>query len=286
VHGLTDVNDVWRVSMRPGTTYRIGLSSSSSCPTVSLQSRRRLGQRLAGLSCRGYLTFTPGPDGAGGYILEVVAGGEAVRQGYQLLFAPAAADDLGVGIGLRNRGNATGSLDPARLDVRDLYHFDVERRADVQLKLTGGLRFALLRDDGRRLGSHAALRRNLEPGRYVVAVTARFGDSAVRYGLSLLIREITSTTLRLAETTIAPGTAVTLRPNVANASGGTVDIQIDRFDPLTGWHFNRLLRVPAGGSITWTPPAEGRWRLRATYRGTIAASPSRSGYAHLQVKRS
>jgi hypothetical protein len=64
-----------------------------------------------------------------------------------------------------------------------------------------------------------------------------------------------------------------------------VEIQVDRFDPLTGWHFNRLLRVSAGSSTTWAPPAEGRWRLRATYKGTIEASPSRSGYAHLLVKR-
>ena len=285
VHGLTDVNDVWRVSMRPGTTYRLGFSSSSSCSAVSLYARRNLGRRLAALSCRGYTTFTPGPDGAGEYVLEVVAGGEAASQGYRLLFAPAAADDLGVGIELRNRVRANGSLDPARLDVRDLYHFDVERRGDVRLDVSNGLRFELLRDDGRRLGSHTSLRRRLEPGRYVVAVTASFGDAAARYQLSLLIREITSTTLRLASATVAPGSPVTLRPEVANASGGIVEIQIDRFDPLTGWHFNRLLRVPAGGSTTWAPPAEGRWRLRATYKGTTESSPSRSGYAQLLVRR-
>src|SRR5918994_1786938 len=85
VHGLTDVNDVWRVSMSPGTTYRIGFSSSSSCPAMSLLSRRNLVRRLAVLSCRGYTTFTPGPDGAGEYVLEVVAGAEAAAQGYRLL---------------------------------------------------------------------------------------------------------------------------------------------------------------------------------------------------------
>jgi len=285
VHGLTDVNDVWRISMRPGTTYRIGFSSASSCPSVSLRARRQVGRQLAVLSCRGYTTFTPGPDGAGEYVLEVVAGGEPSTQGYRLLFAPAAPDDLGVGIELRNRVSAKGALDPARLDVRDLYHFDVERRGDVRLDVTNGLRFELLRDDGQRLGTHSSLRRPLEPGRYVVAVTASFGDPGSRYTLSLLIREITSTTLRLAAPTVAPGSPVTLRPDVANASGGTVEIQVDRFDPLTGWHFNRLLRVPAGGSTTWAPPAEGRWRFRATYKGTIDSSPSRSGYAHLLVRR-
>ena len=285
VHGLTDVNDVWRISMRPGTTYRIGFSSASSCPSVSLRARRQVARRLAALSCNGYTTFTPGPDGAGAYILEVVASGEATTQGYRLLFAPAAPDDLGVGIELRNRVSAKGSLDPGRLDVRDLYHFDVERRGDVRLDVTNGLRFELLRDDGQRLGTHASLRQRLEPGRYVVAVTASFGDPGSRYTLSLLIREITSTTLRLAAPMVAPGSPVTLRPEVMNASGGTVEIQVDRFDPLTGWHFNRLLRVPAGGSTTWAPPAEGRWRFRATYKGTIDASPSRSGYAQLLVKR-
>jgi hypothetical protein len=128
------------------------------------------------------------------------------------------------------------------------------------------------------------LRRRLEPGRYVVAVTASFGDPAARYELSLLIREITATTLRLAAGTVAPGDPVTIRPETAGATGGIVEVQIDRFDPLTGWHFNRLLRVPAGGSTIWTPPAEGRWRLRATYKGTLEASTSRSGYAHLLVK--
>src|SRR6185503_14514428 len=47
VHGLTDVNDVWRVSMRPGTTYRIGFSSVSSCPSVSLRTRRHPERQLA-----------------------------------------------------------------------------------------------------------------------------------------------------------------------------------------------------------------------------------------------
>jgi hypothetical protein len=285
VHGLTDVNDVWRVSMRPGTTYRIGFSSSGACPAVSLRSRRQTERRLAVLSCTGYTTFTPGPDAAAEYILEVVAGAAVAAQAYRLLFAPAAADDLGVGVELRNRVTARGSLEPARLDVRDLYHFDVERRGDVRLNVTGGLRFELLRDDGLRLGSYSSLRRRLEPGRYVVAVSASAGAPSARYALSLLIREITSTTLRLAAATVAPGSSLAIAPAVANGSGGVVEIQIDRFDPLTGWHFNRLLRVPAGGTTTWSPPAEGRWRLRAAYRGTTAASPSRSGYAHLLVKR-
>jgi hypothetical protein len=169
--------------------------------------------------------------------------------------------------------------------VRDLYHFDVERRADVRLAVTGGLSFQLLRDDGRRLGTHGVLRRQLEPGRYVAAVTSAVGEPVVRYGLSLLIREITATVLNASATTVTPGAPVLLTPLVERAASGRVEIQIDRFDPLTGWHFNRLLRVAVGGSVAWSPPAEGRWRARASFRGTTEASPSRSGYVRLLAER-
>jgi hypothetical protein len=284
VHGLTDVNDVWRVSMRAGTTYRIGFRSTP-CAAVTLSSRRHPTRPLARLGCADYETFTPGPDGTGAYVLEVIAGAEAVSQRYVLMVVPASSDDFGIGIELRNRVAAKGALDPPRFDLFDLYHFDVERRGDVRVDVTGGAALVLYRDDGSRLGEFSSIRRHLEPGRYVVAVAAALQDAARRYVVTLLIRQITTTSLRLPSPTVPPGSALTLRPEVANASGGAVEIQIDRFDPITGWHFNRLLRLPAGGSTTWAPPAEGRWRLRATYKGTIEASLSRSGYAHLLVER-
>jgi hypothetical protein len=155
----------------------------------------------------------------------------------------------------------------------------------VRIAVTGGIRFQLVRDDGARLGTFATANRRLEPGRYVVAVSAAVGEPRVRYSLSLLVRDITATTLRLAAPRVALGATVELRPSVTNASGGLVQLQIDRFDPLTGWHFHRLLRLAAGSSASWRPPAEGRWRIRASYRGTVAASPSRSGYALLEVRR-
>jgi hypothetical protein len=284
VHGLTDVNDVWRVSMLPGTTYRIGFSASS-CAYVTLRPRRQLARALLTLECRGYRTFTPGPDGGGQYVLEVESGGRPAAEPYRLLFAAAAPDDLGVGVALRNRVAVRGSLDPNRLDLQDVYHFDMDRRADVRLDVSNGLRFQLLTDSGRRLGTFGSMRRQLQPGRYVVAVTASVGEPGTRYVLALLVREITSTSLRLPTTPVPPGSPISLRPEVANASSGVVEIQIDRFDPLTGWHFNRLLRTTAGGNVDWVPPAEGRWRIRAAYKGTIDASPSRSGYAHLVIKR-
>ena len=81
-----------------------------------------------------------------------------------------APDDLGVGVALEIE-SPPGALAPTPLDVRDLFHFDVEERADVRLYLTGGLLFVLLRDDGARIGEFARFRRQLAPGGYVVAVS-------------------------------------------------------------------------------------------------------------------
>ena len=68
------------------------------------------------------------------------------------------------------------------------------------------------------------------------------------------------------------------------ADTGWIEVQIDRFDTLTGWQFNRLYRLRApGGTVTWIPPAAGRWRARASYLGTLRFSPSRSGYVFVLV---
>jgi hypothetical protein len=92
-----------------------------------------------------------------------------------------------------------------------------------------------------------------------------------------VIRQLTSTTLT------ASGTSFTARTN-PTADGGTIELQIDRFDPLTGWQFNRLVHLSGrGGTYSWTPPAAGRWRARASFLGTLAYSPSRSGYVFVRV---
>jgi hypothetical protein len=147
----------------------------------------------------------------------------------------------------------------------------------------------LLNDNGRRVGcacgtsGPAKLLRRLNAGRYFALVRA-VGHGGGRYRLSLLIREITSTSFSISASEIGPGQSVTLSPRVS-ATGGRVEIQIDRFDPLQGWVFSRIYRVPTGSSVTWTPPAIGKWRARASFLGTSTASPSRSGYAFLRVAR-
>ena len=131
VNGLTDVNDVWSVRLRRGTTYRLAFSSSP-CARATLHARGR----VVRLSCRAHSTFTPGRDGGGRYVVEVQASPTATRQRYRLHIAAAGADDVGVGVELRPGSRARGSLSPSGVDVLDLYHFDVERSSEVRLRLS------------------------------------------------------------------------------------------------------------------------------------------------------
>jgi hypothetical protein len=289
VNELTDVNDMWSVRLRRGTTYRIAFSSTP-CASGTLRARGR----MLRFGCRAYTSFTPGRDGGGRYTFEVKAAAGMQRQRYLLRIAAAAPDDLGVGIELRPDSSVRGRLSPSSIDVVDIYHFDVARTSEVRLALgrPGDSSFSLLllTDGGHRLGNTAStLRRRLGRGRYAVAVSGPPGTRPGRYRLSLLLRDVTSTSVLIsgrnaAETT--PGASVTLQCLVSPApSSGRGELQIDRFDPLTGWHFHRVVRVPAGSSLSWRPPAAGRWRVRARFLGSHGSAPSRSGYAHLLVAR-
>ena len=287
VNGLTDVNDIWWVRLRRGVTYRIAFSSSP-CARTTLKARGR----VVRLSCRDHTTFTPGRDGGGRYVVEVQASETAARQRYRLQIARASVDDIGVGAELGPRG-ARGSLSPSGVDILDLYHFDVERLSEARLRLGqpagGSFRLVVLTDTGTRMGAGAAsFRRHLGRGRYVVAVEAPVGSRGGRYRLSLRLRDVTSTSVLVSgrsSAEVSPGSSVTISCLVSPSASGLVELQIDRFDPLTGWHFHHLLRTSAGAGVSWRPPGAGRWRVRARYRGSSRSAPSRSGYAHILVAR-
>src|SRR5215211_476790 len=287
VDGLTDVNDVWSVRLRRGKTYRIGFSSSP-CAGVSLRKARAT---LLRFSCSGYTTFTPGPDGGGRYSFDVQASG-ARRHSYRLHVVAAGPDDLGMGVALAANSTRRGRLSPRDVDVVDLYHFDVARLSEVRLGLASGRSFSLilLNDSGKRFGTGAgALRRRLDRGRYVVAVQAPAGTSAGRYSLSLRLRDVTSATVLISgspSSEVTPGTTVSISCTVSpGVGGGLVELQIDRFDTLAGWQFQRIIRVRVGTAVSWRPPTSGRWRVRARFLGSRSSAPSRSAYAHLLVAR-
>ena len=286
LNGLTNVNDIWRFYMARGTSYRISYASSG-CARLRLRLANRAAPLLE-LGCRGYRVFTPGPGGGGRYAFEVRAAAAETSQPYRLQVQRVEADDIGVGLLLGNHRTRTGTLAPQGVDVVDVYHFDVERRSDVSLSVAfaAGLSFrlSLVTEAGGRIGSGDAIRRRLPPGRYVAAVSAPPGTAGGSYRIGLLVRDITTTTLSVGTTRVAPESPILLRPQVTPATAGTVEIQIDRFDPFGGWQFYRTARLPVGGSLSWTPPSEGIWRARATFLGSATASPSRSGYARVVVR--
>ena len=285
VNGATDVNDIWSAHMRRGTTYRIAYRSSP-CAQASF----RAGSRRFTLGCGSYMTFTPGRDGGGLYTFEIAAGTTAAPHRYRLLVVRSGPDDVGVGLELRRNAVKRGRLAPGGVDLRDIYHFDIERLSEVRLGLAQSAarayRLYLLTDKGGRieLGSNR-IRRRLGRGRYVVAVEAPVGSRPGSYRLALRVRVVTATLVRVSTAEIVPGSAVTLSCIVSPATGGRVELQIDRFDPLTGWHFHHVVRLPAGAALSWRPPAPGRWRARATFLGTAQAARSRSGYAQILVAK-
>lgn len=286
VNGLTDVNDVYWMRMQPGTTYRIAFASRG-CAELALRGRRGTIRHFA---CSGYTTFTPGPDGGGRYVFEVTAPPGLQAQAYRLQVAAAGPDDLGIGLPLGDLTTVRGSLAPSGVDVVDLYHFDVAQTSDVRLRLgtAPGRSFSLLllTDSGGRVAAGGnEIRRRLGLGLYVVAVRGEVGTPGGRYALSLVIRLLTSTSLTTSSAQIARGSSVSLTASTSPPpDGGTIELEIDRFDPLSGWHFSRLVHLHApGASLGWTPPAAGRWRARATFLGTLRFSSSRSGYVFVLV---
>ena len=306
VDPLRDADDAWSVFIPAGKTFRINLvPAAGKCVSLSVFRPGTMAfsesSPIRRLACGGYVMFTPGPDGGGRYSLLVRTTGE--RGGpyrYRLQAAEAGPDDTSPGLALQNGQTRRGGLLAGAIDVVDLYRFTVSRRSDVSLKLGAGSRaqfdLTLLRDDGRlvacQCGESGALRARLRlsPGRYYAAVRAR-DYTGGRYGLSLLVREITSTVLKISgsrTTKARPGQSVVLGARTSpTPGGGVVRVQINRFDPLEGWQFYRRIRVRVGSggvaAVGWTPPSVGRWEVRATYRGTRKSSPSRSNVARLLV---
>ena len=308
VDPLTKPQEAWSVVFRSGRTYRINLAPARGrCMSLALFAPKTKSFSdawpLKETGCGGYVVFTPGPDGGGRYSLLVQA--EESRGGaqpYRLEAAPAALDDIGPGLLVENGQVRTGTVSGRGVDVLDLYRFEVGHRSDVTLAYRAGPRLVfdllLVSADGRRIDcaceatGSGKLRRQLEAGEYYFALRA-LRQSAGRYTVSLLIREITATTVLIngsSQAVTSPGSSVTLTALVtpSTASGGRIRLQVDRFDPIEGWQYVRLFvaRVGSGGqtSVWWTPPAVGHWRLHAVFFGSKTASPSESRYAYLVVQ--
>jgi hypothetical protein len=300
VEPITDFDDAWSITMRAGVEYRVNLSPGRGrCISLALfapGTRSFSGAApIRLLPCGGYLTYTPGFGGSGRYALLVTASDERPgRQRYHLQAAAAGPDDAAPGLPLQNMQTRRGTISGTRIDVVDLYRFRVAERSDVTLTLAGPprARLLLLNENGRRISSSdgpGALTTNLGRGNYFVAVQAESGAHG-RYAISLLERGLTTTSV-LADgsrsDTVRAGASVSITVAVSFSSSGAVRLELDRFDPLTGWHFYRLyrLRLSSNGrtGIAWRPPAIGHWRARASFGGTRTESPSDGGTARIAV---
>jgi hypothetical protein len=286
VEWQSDPNDVYWSMLSAGKTYRIAFSSACARLVV----RNPLGHTLS-FGCSGYTTLTPGPDGGGRYVFEVTAPNRSGTVGYRLLALAAGRDDIGVGIPLANLQTVRGRLAPDRGDAVDLYHFVItDEVGDVRVRLGTASRdsisMSVLTDSGDRIASsNKQSTMSLERGRYVIAIRGTPGTPGGRYAVWLVIRTPTITTIAFDSTELTMGSTVT--PVVTVIPGpdmGWVTLQVDRLDPLEGWVFHRTIRVKAtGGRIPWTPPFAGRWRIRASYLGSLRFSASRSEYVQLNV---
>jgi hypothetical protein len=303
VEGTLDPLDhpdkAWSTVMRAGTTYKINLFGRlGRCVDYSVFAP---GTRdFAGASavirreCGGYATYTPGAHLGGRYSIFVQARGtRSATVHYRLQAAVATTSDIGPGQPIANEQTRSGSLDARRIHVVDFFHFDVARQSDVTLHLRTGSEFGftLLSENGRFLDSGSGyIRHGLSPGHYFVVVRAEPGRRG-GYRLSLLIREITKTQALAdgsSSATLRPGGTASVEIRVTPAAAGRVQLRINRFLLLDGWVFSRIVNIQTGadgvGRFSWTPPAAGRWRLRAFFQGSRTASPSASGYVFANVQ--
>jgi hypothetical protein len=299
VDPITDFDDAWSFPMRAGVAYRMNLSPARGrCVTLSLY---RPGTRSFAAAapvhvvpCGGYFAYTPGPGGGGRYALLVTATDQRPgRQRYHLQAALEGLDDMSPGLLLADLQTRSGRLAGNRIDVVDLYRFRVENRSEVRLTLRGfpRSRLVLLSENGRVLSSSdgpGTLTVTLGHGQYYAAVRA-VGGAHGRYRISLLERRLTTTTILAngsPSAVVPPGSPVAIDAAVNFSPDGRVRLEIDRFDPLTGWHFYRLFRLQVAGGharLAWRPPAIGHWRAHASFFGTRTAGPSESGTARIVV---
>ncbi|HEY6960361.1 MAG TPA: hypothetical protein VI408_00585 [Gaiellaceae bacterium] len=306
INSVLDNADAYAIPMERGVTYRINVATRARCLTVEVYRPRTYAfhpaKAVQSWRCAGYALFTPGIDGGGTYSVVVRdQDAEPLWHFYRVEVAPAAADDMAPGLKLTNGQFVNGSIFGRGIDTVDLYRFTVPRdneltTLDLRQKATVGLDLLLLNETGSRVAcacsgkGRQVLREHIAPGRYYAAVRSRAKSSGA-YGLQLFVRDVTTTSVLANGTTFAevpPGVAVPISVNVTSAShGGPVRIEVDRFDPLTRWHFADVISgtVSADGQFVaqWTPPSVGHWRARARFVGTPFSSFSESGYVRIHV---
>lgn len=284
VSRLTNTGDAYWTRLREGVTMRISMRVNP-CAFVTLYGPGTQdfdqGAALRRFPCGGFALFTP--EQTGRYYLVVWANRGRSSQRYALRMASAGRDDTAPGVFIGNNARVRGRLN-GLLDSRDLYRFDVTRRSQLRLWVTGAPQLRLVGDDGRRYGRSTSFDRNVRPGRYFVAV-----EGSGKYTLHRVSRIITKARVAFngkRSVTVAPGRTVQLQLRVSPAVTGRVMLQLERYDPFEGWQFVRRYRVTLNGGTAQQAyaPQVGRYRLSGEYLGSRTAAESSDSYARLRVQ--
>lgn len=303
VDRLADTADAYRTVLHQGVTYRVNLAHPSRrCAALRVFSPFASWQSdpSYGMACGGYQLVTPGAGFGGQWTFRVEArDSERFPTDYRLTVAPVRPDDMGPGVPLPDRRPTRGRLEGGRIDVLDIYRVDIAARSYVTFRMAtsnrNGFDLRLISRRGNTVScacrdrGAAELRKGLHRGRFFLVVRAR-GRAHGTYTVTRIDRALTGLGLRAngkRRLRVPPRTTVRLGLAVRPSVDGPADIRIERFDPLTGWHFDRMVRVRVRngrGSFPFVPPAEGTWRADAHFRGTNRASPSDSRRVRIIVQ--
>jgi hypothetical protein len=279
------------VQLRPATTYRIDASARGACVHLELRRHASTADIATSDGCSGYLVYTPGPGAAGRFPLVVsVSEGRPAR--IHVAIRQAESDDLAPGTALGNATAHRGHLSAREADVVDVYHFAVPSLGDAWVAFQGSVHadLLLLDERGKQLAcacdglERTSIVQRLSAGSYLAIVRARPAEAG-NYALSLRLREPTTATVKLTAASGAePRLALVTRVEPGDV-GGHLVLELERFDPLTDWHFVATVShaVAAGGTTFTLTPKAGGWRVRARYSGTLSASPSVSDWIDFTV---
>jgi hypothetical protein len=303
VDRIQNVNAAWSVTMHAGVSYLINLANVTrgACVDGALfgpgtRSFEGASARFR-VNCGGYRLYTPGPGKGGVYTYEVTPSPDVKgEQRYHLQVTVASGAQTAPGEELVNYGRASGYLQGTGVEVLRLYRMYVSSRSNLTLQLgaPASAEFDLqLRDQNGNVLACACdgsgsqrLAQQLRPGHYYVVVSVRNHTSGA-YTLTRESRTITRTRIAFGARRGVAGQPVSIDVHVTPAAAaGPVKVEVQRFDPVFGWQYYRVIEVPVSEglvAIPFTPPAPGNWRAKAAYAGSRVASPSGVGYAYLFV---
>jgi hypothetical protein len=314
VDPIQDVNAAYAVTLHAGVSYLVSLANETrrgACVNGTLfapgtssfgneepgeEEEERGSGGVLHLHCGGYRLFTPGPGEGGLYSFEITPRfSHRGVQRFHLQIAPAGPAETTPGIALPNYAHAHGYLSARSVRVLRLYRMEVTSHSNLTLKLSApesahfklelrNINGDVIECDCEGNGSQT-LSHQLRPGTYYAVVAAR-GETSGSFTLVRESRTITATSISFSTGQAAPGEGVDIDVKVSPEESGPVEVEIDRFDPVFGWQFYQEVHTSASGglaSIPFTPPTVGLWRAKATYNGTLTASPSAVGHTFLHV---